>query len=99
MALDFKTLTDYVPVMVAVVGVANTIIKYVLKKGNPGNFKAMGIEEKCDTLREGKTDLDLITAQLDDILNVLKETVKEEKKKAELEAYLERCKKEREDIE
>lgn len=98
MAIDFKTLTDYVPVMVAIVGVANTVIKYVLKKGNPEALETGGGEEKCDTIREGKTDLDLITAQLDDILNVLKETVKEEKKKAELEAYLERCKKEREDI-
>jgi hypothetical protein len=99
MAIDFKTLTDYVPVMVAVVGVANTLAKYLLKKGSPENLRAEAEEEKSDTLAEGKSDLDLITAQLDDILGVLKEIAREGKRQAEMEAYLERCREERKGIE
>lgn len=94
MAIDFKTLTDYVPVMVAVVGVANTLAKYLLKKGSPE-----AEEEKSDTLAEGKSDLDLITAQLDEILGVLKEIAREGKRQAEMDAYLERCREERKGLE
>lgn len=99
MAVDFKTLADYVPVMVAVVGVANTLAKYLLKKGSPEAMKANAEDEKADAVEAGKTDLDLITAQLDDILCVLKEIAREGKRQAELEAYLERCREERKGIE
>lgn len=99
MEMDFKTLADYVPVMVAVVGVANTLAKYLLKKGSPENLRAEAEEGKSDTLAEGKSDLDLITAQLDDILCVLKEIAREGKRQAELDAYLERCREEKKGIE
>ena len=99
MEMDFKTLADYVPVMVAVVGVANTLTKYLLKKGSPEAVKANAEEEKSDTLEAGKSDLDLITAQLDDILGVLKEIAREGKRQAEMEAYLERCREEKKGIE
>ena len=99
MAIDFKTLTDYVPVMVAVVGVANTLTKYLLRKGSPENLRAEAEEEKSDTLEAGKTDLDLITAQLDDILGVLREIAREGKRQVEMDAYLERCREEKKGIE
>lgn len=99
MGMDFKTLTDYVPVMVAAVGVVNTLVKYALKKGNPKDGEMEPMDEKSHTADEHQTDLDLITAQLDEILNLLKAVAKKGKRQPELEAYLERCKKEREDIE
>ena len=99
MEMDFKTLADYVPVMVAVVGVANTLAKYLLKKGSPEGVRAEAEEEKSDTLEEGKSDLDLITAQLDDILGDFKEIAREGKRQAEMEAYLERCREEKKGIE
>lgn len=99
MAMDFKNLTDYVPVMVAAVGVVNTLVKYALKKGNPKDRELEPMDEKSDTADEHQTDLDLITAQLDEILNLLKAVAKEGKRQAELEAYLERCKEEKEGVE
>ena len=84
MAVDFKTMADYVPVMVALAGVANTLVKYLLKKRNA--------EE------ENNSDLDLLTVQLDEIVALLKEIAKDGKRQVELQAYLERCKEEREGI-
>jgi hypothetical protein len=91
MSMDFKSLADYVPVMVAVVGVANTLIKFALKKGVSEEGK--GFEDK----EEYRTDLDVITAQLDEVIGLLKNIAGEAKKEDELQAYLERCRKEKAD--
>ena len=89
MEVDFKTLADYVPVFVAVIGVANTVIKFALKKGSK-DWDGKASED-------AQADLDVISAQLEEILGLLKDVMEEEKKQAELREYLERCKKEKKD--
>ena len=90
MEVDFKTLADYVPVFVAVIGVANTVVKYALKKGSK-DWDGKASED-------AQTDLDVISAQLEEILGLLKDVMEEEKKQAELRQYLERCKEEKEGL-
>ena len=90
MDMDFKSLADYVPVMVAVVGVANTLIKFALKKE--------GREDKGFEDKEAyRTDLDVITAQLDEVIGLLKNIAGKAGKRAELQKYLERCRAEKAD--
>jgi hypothetical protein len=91
MSMDFKSLADYVPVMVAVVGVANTLIKFALKKGTAKEGDIVIDKE------EGRTDLDIITAQLDELISLLKTIAGEAKKEDELQKYLERCREEKAD--
>jgi hypothetical protein len=91
MSMDFKSLADYVPVMVAVVGVANTLIKFALKKGVSEDKG--GFEDK----EEYRTDLDVITAQLEEVIGLLKNIAGEAGKNAELQKYLERCREEKAD--
>ena len=90
MEVDFKTLADYVPVFVAVIGVANTVVKYALKKGSK-DWDGKASED-------AQADLDVISAQLEEILGLLKDVMEEEKKQAELRQYLERCKNEKEGL-
>ena len=91
MDMDFRTLADYVPVMVAVVGVANTLIKFALKKGVSEEGKTFEDKEAYST------DLDVITAQLDEVIGLLKNIAGEAGKRAELQEYLERCRAEKAD--
>ena len=87
--MNLKNLADYVPVMVALTGVFNTILKRFLKY-DPEKW-----EQKISG--DDQSDLEVISAQLEEILKLLKAAANEEKRRSELADYLEKCKKEKKD--